>query len=76
MWHKIFVGSNLYNFCNLQKYVPLKKITANIFPKICYTDHLKVEDSGIDKDDASTDNEITSNRSSGQSVSAYAVVIE
>ena len=54
----------------------IKKITANIFPKICYTDHLKVEDSGIDKDDASTDNEITSNRSSGQSVSAYAVVIE
>ena len=53
-----------------------KKITANIFPKICYTDHLEVEDSGIDKDDASTDNEITSDRSSGQSVSAYAVVIE
>ena len=34
------------------------------------------EDSGIDKDDASADNEVTSDRSSGQSVTAYVVVIE
>ena len=34
------------------------------------------EDSGIDKDDVSADDEITSDPSSGQSFAAYDVVIE